>query len=57
MTFVSIYDAFAFNGINHDEVPQEKGYIGLDGIHASQEERQAIADLMSAVGYRPLTQR
>jgi lysophospholipase L1-like esterase len=57
MTFVSIYDAFAFNGINHDEVPQEKGYIGLDGIHASQEDRQAIADLMSAVGYRPLTQR
>lgn len=47
--FLSIYDAF--NGINHDEDPREKGLIGPDGIHASAEGRQLIADLISAVGY------
>lgn len=50
--FVCIYDVF--NGINHDEDPREKGFIGSDGIHASKEGRQVIADLISAVGYEPV---
>jgi hypothetical protein len=50
--FVSIYDVF--NGINHDEDPREKGYIGSDGVHASIEGQQVIADLISALGYEPV---
>jgi hypothetical protein len=49
---VSVYDAF--NGTNHDEDPREKGYIGSDGIHASIQGRQVIADLLSEVGYEPI---
>lgn len=49
---VSIYDAF--NGSNHNEDPREKGYIGADGIHASEEGRQVVADLLSAAGYEPI---
>ena len=49
---VSVYSAF--NGSNHDEDPREKGYIGSDGIHASAEGQQAIADLLSESGYEPI---
>jgi len=50
--FVSIYDAF--NGPDHNEDPREKGYIGDDGIHASEIGQQVIADLLSDVGYDPV---
>lgn len=49
---VSVYDAF--NGPNHDEDPVEKGYIGPDGIHASAEGQQVIADILSEAGYEPI---
>lgn len=49
---ISVYDAF--NGINHDEDPREKGYIGPDGIHASEKGKQVIADLLSDTGYAPI---
>lgn len=49
--FVSVFDAF--NGKNHDEDPREKGYISSDGIHASKEGQQVIADILSEVGYEP----
>ncbi|MGD2159217.1 MAG: hypothetical protein PVG14_18350 [Anaerolineales bacterium] len=50
--FVSVFDAF--NGVNHDEDPREKGYIGSDGIHASEEGQQVIADILSESGYEPM---
>lgn len=49
---VSIFDAF--NGTNHDEDPREKGYIGSDGIHASIQGQQVIADLLGKAGYEPI---
>jgi hypothetical protein len=49
---ISVYDAF--NGSNHDEDPKEKGYIGSDGVHASDQGRQVIADLLSEAGYEPI---
>jgi len=51
---VSIYDAF--NGTDHNEDPREKGYIGDDGIHASEKGRQTIANFLSEVGYDPVKQ-
>jgi lysophospholipase L1-like esterase len=50
--FVSVYDAF--NGVNHDEDPREKGYIGGDGVHTSEQGKQVIADLLSEAGYEPV---
>jgi hypothetical protein len=50
--FVSVYDAF--NGVNHDEDPREKGYISSDGEHTSKEGRQVIADILSEAGYEPV---
>ena len=50
--FVSLYDEF--NGRDHNEDPREKGYIGEDGMHASEKGRQVIADLLSEVGYDPV---
>ncbi len=49
---VSVYDVF--NGSNHDEDPREKGYIGSDGVHASEQGQQVIADLLSEAGYEPV---
>ncbi len=49
---ISIYDAF--NGPDHDEDPREKGFIGPDGIHASEKGKQVIADLLSDAGYAPI---
>lgn len=49
---ISVYDAF--NGPDHNEDPREKGYIGPDGIHASEMGKQVIADLLSEAGYAPI---
>ncbi len=49
---VSVYDAF--NGTDHNEDPGKKGYIGSDGMHASDKGQQVIADLLSKVGYKPI---
>jgi len=49
---VSVYDVF--NGLNHDEDPREKGYIGTDGEHTSKQGQQVIADLLSEAGYEPV---
>jgi hypothetical protein len=49
---VSVYDAF--NGPNHDEDPRGKGYIVSDGVHASEEGQQVIADILSEAGYEPI---
>jgi hypothetical protein len=48
-----IYDAF--NGLEHDEDPRDKGYIGTDGIHTSDLGQQVIAGLLRELGYEPLT--
>ncbi|HSJ58623.1 MAG TPA: GDSL-type esterase/lipase family protein [Anaerolineae bacterium] len=44
----------AFNGANHDEDPRDKGYIGADGIHATAQGHQAIADCLRELGYEPV---
>lgn len=49
---VSVYDVF--NGLNHDEDPREKGYIGTDGCHTSKRGQQVITDLLSEAGYEPV---
>jgi hypothetical protein len=49
---ISVYGAF--NGFNHNEDPREKGFIGPDGIHASEKGKQVIADLLSGAGYVPV---
>ena len=49
---VSVYDVF--NGLNHDEDPREKGYIGTDGEHTSKQGQQVIADLLSEAGFEPV---
>ena len=49
---VSVYDKF--NGLNHDEDPREKGYIGFDGCHTSKQGQQVTADLLSEAGYEPV---
>jgi len=48
-TLVSTYDVF--NGIDHDEDPRTKGWIGPDGIHLSDEGEQAVADALAASGF------
>jgi hypothetical protein len=50
--FVSRYDAF--NGINHDQDPAQKGYVGIDGIHPSDSARQLTAKLLGKLGYAPV---
>jgi predicted dienelactone hydrolase len=51
--FLSRYDAF--NGINHDEDPREKGYIHADGEHPTELASQFTAELLSGVGYDPVS--
>ncbi|MCL7454299.1 MAG: SGNH/GDSL hydrolase family protein [Anaerolineae bacterium] len=51
--FLSRYDAF--NGTNHDEDPREKGYIHADGEHPSELASQFTADLLSQMGYDPVS--
>jgi hypothetical protein len=50
--FVHRYDAF--NGVNHDEDPQKKGYIQSDGTHPSDLGAQFTAELLAQLGYEPL---
>jgi lysophospholipase L1-like esterase len=50
-TLVSTYDLF--NGSNHDEDPREKGWIGVDGIHLSDQGKQAVAEALLASGLTP----
>lgn len=52
-TFVSPYDVF--NGAAHDEDPREKGWIGPDGEHTTDDGATAIAEALAAVGFDPST--
>lgn len=40
-----------FNGPDHDEDPREKGYISIDGFHASTEGVYFQAEILHALGY------
>jgi hypothetical protein len=51
--FLSRMDAF--NGANRDQDPREKGYISNDGEHLSDLGSQYIAELLSQMGYEPVT--
>jgi predicted dienelactone hydrolase len=51
--FLSRYDAF--NGTNHNEDPREKGYIRSDGEHPTELASQFTADLLSRMGYDPVS--
>ena len=51
--FLSRYDAF--DGANHDEDPREKGYIHADGEHPTELASQFTADLLSQMGYEPVS--
>lgn len=44
----------AFHGSDHDQDPRDKGYIGTDGIHASEAGRQVIADQFRKLGYETI---
>jgi hypothetical protein len=50
--FLSRYDAY--NGVNHDEDPVEKGYIRSDGNHPTELGAQVIAELLAQMGYEPV---
>lgn len=51
--FLSRFDAF--NGPSHDEDPREKGYIREDGEHPTELMAQVTAELLSQMGYEPVT--
>jgi predicted dienelactone hydrolase len=51
--FLSRYDAF--DGTNHDEDPREKGYIHADGEHPTELASQFTAELLSQMGYDPVS--
>jgi hypothetical protein len=51
--FLSRYDAF--NGADHSEDPREKGYIHRDGEHPSALAAQYTAELLSQMGYEPVS--
>ncbi len=51
--FLSRFDAF--NGPNHDEDPREKGYIRGDGEHPTDLAGQFAAELLSQMGYEPVS--
>jgi len=51
--FLSRYDAF--NGTSHLEDPREKGYISSDGFHLSELGCQYTAELLSQMGYEPIS--
>jgi hypothetical protein len=51
--FLSRYDAF--DGMNHDEDPREKGYILADGEHPTGLASQFTAELLSQMGYDPVS--
>lgn len=45
----------AFDGPNHDEDPRLKGYIGSDGLLPSDAGTQYVAEILSKMGYEPVT--
>jgi hypothetical protein len=45
----------AFGGMNHDEDPRQKGFIRDDGEHPSELGAQFIAELLSQMGYEPVS--
>jgi hypothetical protein len=45
----------AFNGVTHFEDPREKGYIDPDGEHPTDLMGQYTAELLSKLGYAPVT--
>jgi hypothetical protein len=47
--FVSLFDVF--NGPNHDEDPNEKGWMMDDLMHAGDEGRDIIAEALAAYGF------
>lgn len=49
--FLSRYDAF--NGADHREDPNQKGYIDEDGEHPTPIGGQATAELLFKIGYEP----
>lgn len=51
--FLSRLDAF--NGPDHHEDPREKGYIVSDGEHPSDLAGQYTAELLSQMGYEPVS--
>ena len=51
--FLSRFDAF--NGPNHDEDPRGKGYIEADGEHPTELAAQFTAELLSQMGYEPVS--
>jgi hypothetical protein len=51
--FLSRLDAF--NGVSHDQDPREKGYIVYDGEHPSELAGQHTAELLSEMGYEPVS--
>jgi len=51
--FLSRYDAF--NGPDHYEDPREKGLIMSDGVHPTELAAEYTADLLSEMGYDPVT--
>ena len=55
ISFLSRYDAF--NGADHGEDPREKGFIVGDGEHPSDLAAQYTAELLSQMGYEPLSSR
>lgn len=48
----SMYDAF--NGVDHDEDPRTKGYIGSDGEHTLPAGQAAQVEALDALGYEPI---
>jgi hypothetical protein len=48
----SMYDAF--NGVDHDEDPRAKGYIGSDGQHTLPAGQVAQVETLDALGYEPI---
>ncbi len=51
--FLSRHDAF--NGVTHFEDPREKGYIDADGEHPTDLMGEYTAQLLSEMGYAPVT--
>ena len=52
VAMASFYDEF--NVPDHDEDPREKGYISVDGFHASTEGVAVQAEILHALGYEPI---
>jgi hypothetical protein len=49
----SMFDTF--NGPDHDEDPREKGFIGSDKKHTTNEGKAAMVQVLHALGYDPVS--